>query len=165
MAQSGTLGTLICDKILSHRAQRTGGDTIGMTKHGATDAPNAMTKAAANGRLGRKLLDYLASCRPPPDADPKKNVGRFPNLAGFCRYLGCGLTASEELHVTHPAQYDYVCAVLEDEALNFSPSPTVTSAYLKQRLGYGEKPDAAAAATECGSLQLIFEHDISEDGA
>lgn len=136
-----------------------------MTKHGATDAPNAMTKAAANGRLGRKLLDYLASCRPPPDADPKKNVGRFPNLAGFCRYLGCGLTASEELHVTHPAQYDYVCAVLEDEALNFSPSPTVTSAYLKQRLGYGEKPDAAAAATECGSLQLIFEHDISEDGA
>lgn len=136
-----------------------------MTKHGVPDTPNAMMKAAANGRLARKLREYISSCRPPPDADSKKNLGRFPNLAGFCRHLGCGLIASEELRVTHPTQYDFVCAVLEDEALNFSPSPTVTAAYLKQRLGYGEKPDAAAAATECGSLQLIFEHDIAEDGA
>lgn len=136
-----------------------------MTKRGASNAPNAMIKAAASGRLARRLKEYLTDCRPPPDADPKKVPGRFPNMAGFCRHLGCGLTAADELHAAYPAQHDFVCAVLEDEALNFSPSPTVTTAYLKQRLGYGEKPDAATASAECGPLQLIFEHDIAEDGA
>lgn len=137
-----------------------------MTKQVCANAPNAMIKSAACGRLSRRLKEYLTTCRPPPDADPKKNPGSFPNLAGFCRYLGCGMSASEELRATYPAQYDFICAALEDEALNFSLSPTVLTAYLKQRLGYGEKLDAASAGSaECGQLQLIFEHDITEDGA
>ena len=137
-----------------------------MTKQGCGNVPSTMIKAAANGRLSRRLREYLASCRPPLDADPKKNPGSFPNLAGFCRYLGCGMSAAEELRVAYPAQYDFVCAALEDEALNFSLSPTVLTAYLKQRLGYGEKSEASSAGSaECGQLQLIFEHDIEEDGA
>ena len=53
--------------------------------------------------------------------------------------------------------------VLEDEALNAELSPTVLTAYLKKRLGYGEKSEATTSA-ECGQLRLVFEHDILEDG-
>ena len=79
--------------------------------------------------------------------------------------MGCGVGASEELRTSAPDAYDLLCAVLEDEALNFSISPTVMSAYLKQRLGYGEKPDTPASSAECGEMRLVFEHDILEDGA
>ena len=145
---------------------RTGGDTIGMTNNRCEDTPSTMIKAAANGRLVRKLKEYLASCRPPPDADTKKKDCTFPNLAGFCRFLGCGVSSLDELRAAYPAQYGLVCATLEDEALNFSLSPTVLTAYLKQRLGYGEKLDTTpSGSAECGQLQLIFEHDITEDGA
>lgn len=137
-----------------------------MTNNRCGDTPSAMIKAAASGRLLRKLKEYLLSCRPPPDTDAKKTHCTFPNLAGFCRFLGCGVGALDELRVTYPVQYDQLCATLEDEALNFSLSPTVLTAYLKQRLGYGEKPDAMpSGSAECGQLQLIFEHDITEDGA
>ena len=43
-------------------------------------------------------------------------------------------------------------------------SPTVVSAYLKHRLGYGEKSEAVSSA-DAGEIRLIFDHDISEDGA
>ena len=53
---------------------------------------------------------------------------------------------------------------MEDEALNASSvSPTLITAYLKRRLGYAEKPEASSA--ECGDVRVIFEHDITEDGA
>lgn len=126
---------------------------------------NTMLRAATNGKLAKKLEEYLTSCRPPPDADPKKSLGAFPNLAGFCRYMGCGLGELTEMRECYPELYGRVCAVLEDEALNFSLSPTVLTAYLKQRLGYGEKPDSADSATECGEMRLVFEHDILEDGS
>ena len=50
------------------------------------------------------------------------------------------------------------------EALNAELSPTVLTAYLKKRLGYGEKSEATTS-TECGQLRIVFEHDILEDGA
>ena len=136
-----------------------------MTTNSCKCTTNPLLKAAAGGRLRKKLEGYLSSCRPPPDADRKKDHGLFPNLAGFCRFMGCGVGAAEELRTSDPDAYDLLCAVLEDEALNFSISPTVMSAYLKQRLGYGEKPDAPASSAECGEMRLVFEHDILEDGA
>ena len=55
--------------------------------------------------------------------------------------------------------------MMEDEALNHTAliSPTVMNAYLKRRLGYAEKAESGASAA-CGELQVIFEHDITEDG-
>lgn len=125
----------------------------------------ALVRAAENGRLLGRLEAYVKSCRP-TEAESKKAVGAFPNLAGFCRFLRCGMSAMEALRVACPTVHDYVCTVLEDEALRFSLSPTVMSAYLKQRLGLGEKPtESGARSTDCGQLRLVFEHDIMEDGA
>ena len=124
-----------------------------------------LLRAAERGRLGRLLELYLKACREQSDTDVKKSNAVFPNLACFCRFIGCGLSAMELLRDGNPDAYDYVCTVLEDEALRYSVSPTVMSAYLKQRLGLGEKPnETAAKSTECGQIRLVFEHDILEDG-
>ena len=73
---------------------------------------------------------------------------------------------ADRSRTTDPATADYLSAALEDAALNRSPmlSPTVVSAYLKHRLGYGEKSEAVSSA-DAGEIRLIFDHDISEDGA
>ncbi len=115
-------------------------------------------------RLPRLVEEYVESCRPPPDADPKKNAGRLPNLAGFCRYLGCALSDIQCLRDTNVRLFDRLCAVFEDELLNHSPSPTIMSAYLKKRLGYAEE-NADERSVACQQMNLIFEHDIEEDGA
>lgn len=116
-----------------------------------------------NGRLDRSIHAYLKTCR--PDEGDKKS-GRFPNLAGFCRRFGVGLSAVERLRSTHPDAVDYLLAVLEDEALNAPVlSPTVVGAYLKRRLSYGDKASPDVSSTDCGETRVIFEHDIAEDGA
>jgi len=122
---------------------------------------NALIQAACDGALPKKIKKYLTSCRPPPDSDPKKDSGRLPTLAGFCSSLGCGLQAAAELEQEYPLEFDYLCAVLEDEALNSGRSSTIVNAYLKERLGYGDKSDSGA---EGEPLQLVFAHDILEDG-
>lgn len=123
-----------------------------------------LIEVVRQNKLRSSLAAYLAGCRPPPDADPKHPGGSFPNLAGFCRFLGCGLSEYDALRATDPASADYLCAVLEDEALNAAaPTSTLVSAYLKQRLGYGEK--AGQDNGETGEIRLVFDHDISEDGA
>ena len=124
----------------------------------------SLTKAAERGKLNRLLEQYLETCRPSDDS-PRKS-GRFPNLAGFCRWLGCGTDEIDQLRITHPDAAGYLIAVMEDEALN-SPvlSPTVVSAYLKRRLSYAERsPAGDSSLTDCGSVRLVFEHDIVEDG-
>ncbi|MBE6634105.1 MAG: hypothetical protein E7620_07180 [Ruminococcaceae bacterium] len=127
--------------------------------------PISLEAAVTGGKLKSYLSRYLESCQPPPNADPKKGGGRFPNLAGFCRWLGCGISEVEALRLTHPVEADRLCAVMEDEALNTALlSPTVISAYLKRRLGYGDKPELVSGA-ECGEMRVIFEHDVFEDGA
>lgn len=115
--------------------------------------------AARTGSLSRKLKKYLKLCREQSGNEGKKEAVRLPTLAGFCAMLGCGTAAVEQLQRQYPDGYDYVCAVLEDEALNSSRSPALLNAYLKERFRYGEK-----ATEEDGPLQPIFEHDILEDG-
>lgn len=127
-----------------------------------TPAEGALIQAARSGALPRKIKRYLSACRPPADADPKKEIGRLPTLAGFCSSLGCGLGAAEELAHTFPEHFDYLCAVLEDEALNSTRSPTLINTYLKERLRYGERIEATGGDAV---VQPIFEHDILEDGS
>ena len=136
-----------------------------MRKNNKALSAAQLVRAAERGRLKRYLELYLKSCREEGEPDSKKNNAPFPNLAGFCRFIGCGLSSMELVRDSCPEAYDYVCTVLEDEALRYSISPTVMSAYLKQRLGLGEKPtDSGGKSTECGQLRLVFEHDILEDG-
>ena len=129
------------------------------------DKPISPLEAAQKGKLKLYLKRYLISCLPPPDADPKRGGGRFPNLAGFCSYLGCGFSQLEAFRLAYPDEWDWLNAVMEDEALNNSAllSPTVLNAYLKRRLGYTDKSDSVSGA-DCGEMRVIFEHDIGEDG-
>lgn len=123
---------------------------------------------ALNGGNIRILLEeYLRSCRtdksddPPQERKDKRSKETvFPNLAGLCRFIGIGTSELEEFGRENPCEYGKILAVLEDEALNSSLSPTLVSAYLKKRLGYdGTKPTEASP-----QLEIKFEHDIFEDG-
>ncbi len=114
-------------------------------------------------RLPELMREYVESCRPPEGADPKKGGGRLPTLAGFCGYIGCGLSELETLAVEAPEIWEQLSAILEDEVLNHTPSPTLLLAYLKKRLHYAEEPEAHAEAPG-GRIQLLFEHNIEEDG-
>jgi hypothetical protein len=111
------------------------------------------------------IEEYVESCRPPADADPKKSVGRLPNLAGFCRYLGCALSDLQTLRTSNARLFERLSAVFEDELLNHSPSPTIMSAYLKKRLGYAEETSEDEKGADGVQMNLIFEHDIVHDGA
>jgi hypothetical protein len=122
-----------------------------------------LSETVENGRLDREIKRYLKTCKP-PDGEGKRATGRFPSVAGFCRFLGCGVSEIEVLRLSHPTDADYLLTVMEDEALNSPiPSPTVVSAYLKHRLSYGER-SAPVSEAECGEMRVIFEHDIAEDG-
>ena len=121
----------------------------------------------------RLLEKYIASCHPLPEEDgtispkaSKKTEGRFPNLAGFCRFLHIGTEDLTELSEEYPDAIAYVYAVLEDEALNSSVSPTLLTAYLKRRLGYDREPERKDKPMPTDLQPIIrFEHDIYGDGA
>ncbi len=86
-------------------------------------------------------------------------------MAGFCRYLGMGMENFRLMMKERQEEYDLICAIFEDEALNSEVSPTLLSAYLKRHFGYGERAAAdAASSCELDAVKLVFEHDIDEDG-
>lgn len=129
----------------------------------AKKLPKTLDTSARQKRLLALLEEYIKACRPPPEADNKKTNVRLANLAGFCRFLGCGISHLQKLCGEVPRLYDLICTTLEDELLISSPSPSLLSYYLKKRLGYDEKEESSAAS--CGQMRLVFEHDILEDGA
>ena len=126
---------------------------------------NPLLLAARNGRLNAKLNNYLNECRAPPKEEcnrgkRKKESEKIPNLAGFCRSIGCGISAMDELRSEFPRYADYLCAVFEDEALNSIRSLGIWSTHFKERLGVRpEQPDGDSTPA------FLFEHDIEEDGA
>lgn len=125
----------------------------------------SLVEAAKRGKLKKYLNKYLDSCLSEKGADKKKAWQKFPNPAGFCRWLGCGTQEIDELKINDPASAGYLFAVMEDEALNIAiSSPTVLCAYLKKRLGYAEKNETPPQA-EADIMRIIFDHDIGEDGA
>ena len=121
----------------------------------------------------RLLERYIASCHLPSEEEgastsrvSKKTEGRFPNLAGFCRFLQIGTEDLIGLAEEYPDAMAYIYAVLEDEALNSSVSPTLLTAYLKRRLGYERENDRKERFSSSDLPPMIqFEHDIYGDGA
>ena len=119
------------------------------------------------GEITTLLERYLQSChaeqgRDTMETEKKKTKKEtiFPNLAGFCRFIGVGTSELESYGKSNPNEYERVLTVLEDEALNSGVSPALVSAYLKKRLGYdGSKPQENTS-----QLEIKFEHDIFEDG-
>ena len=115
----------------------------------------------ASGEIVNKLRAYLAVCHSGETGEETA----FPNLAGFCRYLGVGIKTFCALGEEYPAAYDCVMTQLEDEALNAQRLPansaSLTAAYFKRRLGYdGDDEDKGSKE----ALRVVFEHDILEAG-
>ena len=92
-----------------------------------------------------------------------KSVERFPNVAGFARRLGVGVSSIKSIENKWPEQYGALLAIFEDEALNSEKNATILNAYIKERLNFGEKKEGSAILPR-GDVQLVFEHDIEEDG-
>ena len=131
-----------------------------------------------SGEIYTSLEDYLTLCARSdsgedggisPDGKIKAKSGKskkapdccFPNVAGFCRFLGVSTGELERLGSEYPEEHGRILAVLEDEALNSDLSPTLITAYLKRRLGY-DAPARAVAQKD--QICISFEHDIIEDG-
>ncbi len=133
-----------------------------------------LREACRRNTYHRLLESYVESCRPLSETeDPndrhssknaKKSEGRFPNLAGFCRFLKMGTDDLSEIAKEFPDAVAYLSAVFEDEALNASISPTLLTAYLKRRLGYDRDSERKENASSDGIPMICFEHDIFRDG-
>lgn len=118
------------------------------------------------GSIINRLNEYIYLCRQSKEendaCEKKKRTSErssFPNLAGFCRFLGVGASELEDFGSRFPDIYGRILTILEDEALNSTLSPTLVSAYLKKRLGYDGAEKKAAS-----QLEISFEHDVFEDG-
>ena len=121
-------------------------------------------RACLEERLDVLAEEYIDFCKSAADADKKtskKSAGRFPNVAGFCRYFRIGASEYECLAQKHPAEFEKLYAALEDEALNSEVSATILSAYMKKRLGYDREPEREISD---GQLKIVFDHNIMEDG-
>lgn len=120
---------------------------------------------SAKRRLPHLLEQYIRGCQEEICEGAKKPQPRLANLAGFCRFLGCSVSELEKLKDSSPLLLERIQNTLEDELLNFSPSPTLLNNYLKKRLHYEEEREEQESSASCGKVRLIFEHDIEEDGA
>ena len=136
-----------------------------MNKNGGAQA---FEKACESGRLESALEKYLKSCRVTDDEDDtqakrsrSKPAGKFPNIAGLCRYYRISVDDIELIAKKFPTEIARLYAVFEDEALNSGLPPAVLSAYLKKRLGYDKELGAEADA---GDICIRFEHDVYADG-
>lgn len=142
-----------------------------------------LEESCKNGSIYDRLKNYLSDCARPKenessglsdehsnaksDANSKRTKQKssqksvFPNLAGFCRYLGISTGEFEKLTYKYPLQHGRILTVLEDEALNSEMSATLLSAYLKKRIGYDSSQQNPCREE---GIQISFEHDIFEDG-
>jgi hypothetical protein len=135
-----------------------------------SSAKNFTENICSEKELCQELDDYIKSCvdasRDVDGEDSKKSKAKirrnFPNLAGFCRYLKISVEDFEKLKDSSPSLFQRILTVLEDEALNADISPNLISAYLKKRLKYdSHSSNEDETSTQ---LQIMFEHDIFEDG-
>ena len=132
----------------------------------ATIKKGIFTSLKRSGTLGVRVEEYIRSCDAPrgeTEARSKRaSLGRLPNLAGLCRYLGTGLGDLKAFSARYPREYDNLLAIFEDEVLNYDTSSTMLTAYLKKRLCYADEPlDEPEKITE---VRYCFEHDITRDG-
>ncbi len=87
---------------------------------------------------------------------------RFPNVAGFCRYMGISTRKYNEISAICPEETGQISAAFEDEALNSDKPAAIIGAYLKARLGWADaKADKNSSGDE---VKVVFEHDVLSDG-
>lgn len=121
------------------------------------------------GLLDTMIEEYIFLCNQAEHENSapvsKKSAAkcRFPNVAGFCRFLRIGVSEFEELAQSFPNEYEYALSVFEDEALNSDISSSTLSSYMKKRLFY-EKPSALEKKGEDSPIKICFEHDVFGDG-
>ena len=121
-------------------------------------------RACLEERLDVLAEEYIAFCKSAADGEKKpskKSAGRFPNVAGFCRYFRIGASEYDCLSQKYPAEFEKLGVMFEDEALNSDVSPTILSAYMKKRLGYDRECEREITD---GQLKIVFDHNIMEDG-
>ena len=118
------------------------------------------------GLIDTMLEEYIFFCKAPciessSEATQKKatSKGRFPNIAGFCRFMKVDIGELEGLRRDFPKEYGKILSVFEDEALNSDLSSALLSSYMKKRLLYESAPK-----NESGGIKVCFEHDIFSDG-
>ena len=101
-------------------------------------ALQTLTEAARKGTLRKQLNKYIKYCQCPTGTDSDRRPRRlFPNLAGFCYWMDCGMSAFDELKLTHSDEAERILCALENEALNARyMKVSVLMAYLRNRLGY-----------------------------
>lgn len=100
-------------------------------------------------RLSDKLSEYIESCL---GAENRKHP--FPNLAGFCSYIGMSIDDMMELKRRRPKVFDTVMLKLEDAALNSGATASLVNMYLKQ-YGFWSAP---------AGDEITCEHDMEADG-
>jgi hypothetical protein len=120
------------------------------------DGYRELIDACRRGVLTELAEEYLRSC--PMECESEE---AFPNVAGFCRYLGIGVRELEALRAEEGSEVEKVYALLEDAALSHRHAVAVSllGDYLKKRIGYGESGGGD------GEIRAVFEHDIGRDGA
>jgi hypothetical protein len=118
-----------------------------------------------NGSIFKRAESYVNACL---EGAQEGERARFPNLAGFGRALGIGLGELQRLGQQYPQMYDAILAVLEDGALNTDRIPGKSALlamnYFRRRLGYEPVRGEPKADTD-RAVRVIFDHDVSEDGA
>lgn len=123
-----------------------------------------LVEASLSGSLPKLINDYIRKCKRKKDGDDEDDEVKFPNVAGFCRFCGVGQGELERLSGECPREYDALCSVFEDEALNSSIAVTLIGAYMKKRLGYVEDKTARNEADADAPPTITFMHDIMKDG-
>ena len=119
--------------------------------------------ACRDGSIKDLAERYILECRKPVNG---AKSGRVPNIAGFFRYCGFEGGDLSRLSLEYPGIYSSLCMIFEDEALNSGVSASVLTPYFKRRLGYGERvASPPAGGYDDGTVKLVFDHDIWEDGA
>ncbi|MBR3967766.1 MAG: hypothetical protein IKJ91_11915 [Clostridia bacterium] len=111
---------------------------------------NDMKKRLKKGKLLEVAEQYIESCA---------EEDKFPNMAGFCRYCHIGQGELDEIGKKFSREFDALCSVFEDEALNSDVAVTLIGSYMKRYLGYGEEKKSNDAP-----VSVYFEHDILKDG-
>ncbi|MBQ8817149.1 MAG: hypothetical protein IJZ83_01085 [Clostridia bacterium] len=114
------------------------------------------------GRLLDVIEEYVARCHSVAEGEAKaRRRSEFPNIAGFCRYVGVGFSDFYKFKEEKPREYDKLLAIFEDEALNSDISSTLLSSYMKKRMLYS---DADEGKGKSGGVTYCFEHDVFADG-
>ena len=101
-------------------------------------------------RLLSKLSEYIESCLA---AENRKHP--FPNLAGFCSYVGMTVDDMAKLKRRTPSLYSQIMLGLEDAALNSGATASLVNMYLKQ-YGFWSEP--------ASEDDFTCEHDMDADG-